>query len=176
MVNNELMKAFMEPDSIALVGVTKKTGEGALNILENLLSYGFPGRIYPVNPSVDQILGVKSYPSIKDIPEDIDLAVIASPRPTVLNIVKECAEKRVKGMVIVAQGFNDGSEEGKALQAEVMRSAIGGGARIMGPNSLGTANSFYGLNTSFAPSPIILSLASRIIRSSGSSTKNDFPP
>ena len=154
MANAELMRAFMEPNSIALVGVTKQTGEDAFNILENLLNYGFPGRIYPVNPNVDQILGVKSYPSIRDVPADIDLAVIASPRPTVLNIVKECAEKRVKGIVIVAQGFSDGNEEGKTLEAEVVRSATEAGARIMGPNSLGTANSFYGLNTSFAPSKL----------------------
>ncbi|MFH1626163.1 MAG: CoA-binding protein [Pseudomonadota bacterium] len=150
----EPMKVFMEPRSIALVGVTRNTGEDSFNILENLLNYGFEGKVYPVNPGIDRILGVQGYPSVKDIPEDVDLAVIASPRATVFNIVKECAKKRVKGIVIVAQGFNDGDDEGKALQAEIMSVAREAGVRVIGPNSLGIANSFCNLNTSFAPAKL----------------------
>jgi acetyltransferase len=148
--NIEPIKAFMEPKSIALIGVSRNTGEDSFNILENLLHYGFSGKVFPVNPSADQILGIKSYPNVKDIPEDIDIAVIASPRSTVLNLVKECADKHVKGIVIVAQGFADGDEEGNAMQREMVKTAREAGARIMGPNSLGIANSFCNLNTSFA--------------------------
>jgi len=148
----EFMKAFMEPESIALVGVSRTTGEDSFNILENLLNYGYSGKIYPVNPGTDEILGLRSYPSVKDIPHDIDLAVISSPRSTVINLVKECAEKRVKGIVVVAQGFGDGDEEGNALQAEMVRIVKEAGSRIMGPNSLGIANFFCNLNTSFARS------------------------
>ena len=150
MTNVEPLKAFMEPQSIALVGVSRDTGEDSFNILENLLSYGYPGEIYPVNPAVSQVLGVKTYPSLNDITDIIDLVVIASPRSTVLDVVKQCAKKKVKGIVIVAQGFGDSNEEGKALEREMVRIAQEAGARIMGPNSLGIANSFWNLNTSFA--------------------------
>ncbi len=148
----EQMERFVEPRSIAIIGVPRRTGEDAFNILENLLNYGFSGRLYPVNPLIDRILGIKAYSSVKEIPEVVDLAVIATPRPPVLDIVKECTEKGIKAMVIVAQGFADGDEEGKALQAEIMRIAKAAGARILGPNSLGVANAFNNLNTSFVMS------------------------
>ncbi|KAF0117985.1 MAG: CoA-binding domain-containing protein [bacterium] len=154
MVNIQPMKVFMEPRSIAIIGVSRDTGEDSFNILENIMNHGYSGKVYPVNPCVDQILGVKIYPSIADISEEIDLAVIASPRATVLNIVRECAEKQVKGIIIVAQGFGDGDDGGKALQAEMIEIARESGARIMGPNSLGIANSSCNLNTSFAPAKL----------------------
>ena len=150
----ETILPFMEPQSIALVGVSRNTGEDSFNILENLLNYGFSGKVFPVNPHTDEILGIKSYSNVKDIPEEIDLAVIASPRSTVLHLVQECAKKDVKGIVIVAQGFGDGDEEGIAMETEMVRIARGSGARIMGPNSLGIANSFFNLNTSFAHSQL----------------------
>ena len=154
MVNIQPMKVFMEPRSIAIIGVSRDTGEDSFNILENIMNHGFSGKVYPVNPGVDQILGVKIYPSVADISEEIDLAVIASPRSTVLKIVRECAEKQVKGIIIVAQGFGDGDDGGKALQAEMIEIARESGARIMGPNSLGIANSSCNLNTSFAPAKL----------------------
>ena len=150
----ETILPFMEPQSIALVGVSRNTGEDSFNILENLLNYGFSGKVFPVNPHTDEILGIKSYSNVKDIPEEIDLAVIASPRSTVLHLVQECAKKDVKGIVIVAQGFGDGDEEGIAMETEMVRIARRSGARIMGPNSLGIANSFFNLNTSFAHSQL----------------------
>jgi acyl-CoA synthetase (NDP forming) len=72
----KIMNQFMEPQSVALIGVSRYTGEGAFNILENLLGYGYQGRIYPINPSVSEILGVKTYSSIAEIADNIDLAVI----------------------------------------------------------------------------------------------------
>ena len=90
----EQMKYFMEPMSIAIIGATRSTGEGSFNIAENLLNCGFAGKIYPVNPRADQILGLKAYPNVKVIHEDIDLTVIAIPRNTVPQFVKECVEKR----------------------------------------------------------------------------------
>ena len=154
MIGVESVKPFMEPETIALVGVSRSTGEDSFNILENLLKYGFQGKVFPVNPSADEILGIKSYANVTDIPENIDLAVIASPRSTVLTLVKECAKKGTKGIVIVAQGFGDGDEEGNVMQREMVSIARQAGTRIMGPNSLGIANSFYNLNTSFAPAKL----------------------
>jgi acyl-CoA synthetase (NDP forming) len=76
----EQVKQFMEPESIAIIGISRQTGEGAFNIAENLLTYGYQGRIYPINPNATEILGVKAYPDITEAPEDIDLGVINLPR------------------------------------------------------------------------------------------------
>jgi acetyltransferase len=146
----KIMKQFMEPQSVALIGVSRYTGEGAFNILENLLSYGYQGRIYPINPSVSEILGVKTYSSVAEVADDIDLAVIATPRSLVPQLVKECADSNIKAIVIVAQGFSDaGDKEGKQLQKEIDNIAKAGQARILGPNTFGTANAFINFSSSF---------------------------
>ncbi len=145
-----VMKLFMEPRSIALVGVSRRTG-GGTNVLENLLHYGYPGKLYPVNPNTSEILGVKTYPTVKDIPVEIDLAIIYAPRLLVPQLIKQCTEKGIKAIAVVAQGFTDADEEGHALQREMSRIALEGGARILGPNSFGVANGFLNLNTAFVP-------------------------
>jgi len=146
----KIMKQFMEPQSVALVGVSHNTGEGALNILENLLGYGYQGRIYPINPSVSEILGTKTYSSIAEIADNIDLAVIVTPRDVVPQLVKECTDRNIKAITIVAQGFLDASdEEGKQLQKEIDNIAKASRARILGPNTFGTANAFVNFSSSF---------------------------
>jgi acetyltransferase len=150
MTVKEDMKFFMEPTSVALIGVPRRTGKLSLNILENLLEYGFSGKVYPVNPNADQILGIQSYPSLKEVPGPIDLALIATPRPSVLQIVKECADKGVRAVVVVTQGFSDFDEKGRALEAEMVRILHKAGARLLGPNTLGIANVFARVNTSFS--------------------------
>ena len=103
------MKLFMEPRSVAVIGASRRTGENSFNIFENLLNFDFQGRLYPVNLAIDEILGIKAYPSIKDIPEDIDLAVITTPYPSVLGLVKECVDKGIKAIIVVSGGFADAS-------------------------------------------------------------------
>lgn len=143
------MKLFMEPESVAIIGVSRATGPGSLNILENLVDAGFPGRVYPVNPNADEILGVKCYHSVIDIPDAIDLAVISTPRSLVPRIVGECTQKGIRALIVVGQGFADGDEEGKELQSEIVRIARGGGARILGPNTFGIANAFNNLSSAY---------------------------
>jgi len=144
------MKQFMEPQSVALIGVSRYTGEGAFNILENLLSYSYHGRIYPVNPSVSEILGVKTFPTVTEIADDIDLAIIATPRPLVPRLLKECTESNIKSAVIVAQGFSDANdEESKQLQKELTDIVKDRQTRIVGPNTFGTANVFTNFSSSF---------------------------
>jgi acyl-CoA synthetase (NDP forming) len=145
----ELMRLFMEPRSVALVGLTRSTGLVSYNTLENLLGYGFAGQLYPVNPAADEILGIKCYPSVKEIPGDIDLAVILTPRSVVPQLVKECTERGIKAITVVGQGFADGDEKGKKLQEEIVRIARGSGARVIGPNTFGTANAFVNFNSAF---------------------------
>jgi acyl-CoA synthetase (NDP forming) len=146
----KVMKQFMEPKSVALIGVSRYTGEGAFNILENLLGYGYQGRIYPINPSVSEILGMKTYLNIAEIADNIDLAVIATPRDLVPQLVKECADRNIKAIEIVAQGFLDAiDEEGKLLQKEIDNIARARQVRILGPNTFGTANAFINFSSTF---------------------------
>ncbi len=147
---NNIMKQFMEPQSVALIGVSRQTGEEARNILENILSYGYKGRLYPINPNATEILGVKTYSNVAEIKDRIDLAVISTPRSSVPGLVNECADSNVRAIVIVAQGFSDATdEEGKHLQGELNDIVKTKHVRILGPNTLGTANAFIDFSTSF---------------------------
>jgi len=146
----EQLKQFMEPKSIAIIGASRRTGEEAFNILENLLSYGYKGRIYPVNPNASEILGVKTYPSVEELPEKVDLAVISLPRSLVPGIIKECVDKRISAITIVTQGFTDANDgEGKRLQKEIDNLIKGNETRILGPNTFGTANANINFSSSF---------------------------
>jgi acetyltransferase len=143
-----LMKSFLEPESIALIGVSRQSGDGT-NVLKNLLSYGYSGKIYPVNPNAEEIFGVKAYPNVRDIPDKVDLALLLTPRMTVPEIIRECARKGIKSVIVVAQGFAEADEGGKTLQQEITKIAAGSGLRIIGPNTFGVANAFKNLSTSF---------------------------
>ena len=145
------LKPFMEPESVALIGVTRYTGLMAFNILENLLSCGYQGKVYPVNPNASEILGIKCYPTIREVPGKVDLAVISTPRTLVPSILEDCVAKGIKSIVVVGQGFADANdEEGKQLQEKIVRIARHGGARIVGPNTFGTANAYINFHSAFA--------------------------
>ena len=144
------MKLFMEPKSIALIGVSRSTEGAIFSPLGNLLSYGYAGSIYPVNPSAEQILGVKAYPSIKDLPDNVDLTVILTPRDTVPGVLKECVDNGLRTIIVVAQGFADSDDEGKALQSEMVNIIKEGRARLIGPNTFGVTNAFLDMSTALA--------------------------
>ncbi|MBN1375662.1 MAG: CoA-binding protein [Dehalococcoidia bacterium] len=145
------LKPFFEPQSIAIIGLSRKTGKGEHNALQNLLDYGYDGRIYPVNPNASEILGVKTYSSVKDIEGPVDLAVLVTPRTQVPMHVRNCAEKGIKCITIVTQGFMDaGDAEGMRLSGEMLETADAHGCRILGPNSFGSANAFFKFGSSFA--------------------------
>jgi len=147
----EQIKKFVEPKSIALLGVSRRTGRNAFNILENLLSYGYEGRIYPVNPNATEILGVKTYSRLADISNnEIDLAIINLPRSLVLGAIKACIEKGIQSIIIVTQGFTDAiDEEGKQLQKRIDELVRGNRVRILGPNTFGTANAFINFSSTY---------------------------
>ena len=146
------MKLFMEPRSIAVVGATRQSGLGSFNIVERLAGHGYKGRVYPVNPQADYIAGIRAYQHVSHIPEKVDLAVIPVwERSAVPDLVTQCTDAGTKAIVVVTQGFADGDREGKKLQDRILETARKAGARLLGPNSLGVANAFIGLNTSFVP-------------------------
>ena len=99
------MKLFFEPQSVAILGVSRKTGPGAFNILECLRLYGYQGKVYPVNPNAREILGVPCYPSVEDIREPVDLAVVSQDRNQVLPAVESCLNAGIKALVVISQGL-----------------------------------------------------------------------
>jgi len=145
------MRYFMEPRSVAIIGISRKTGPGAYNLMENMLGYGYRGDIYPINPQAAEILGHRAYSTIGQVGRAVDLAIISLPRDLVLQQVQECAATGVKAVIVVSQGFADADARGKALQQEIVATARKKGTRILGPNTLGVVNNFHNFTTSFMP-------------------------
>lgn len=143
------IKRFIEPESVAMIGVSSRTGFGSFNGMECMIARGYKGRIYAVNPRGEEILGVKAYTSVTGIPEPVDLAVISTPREAVPGIVRECVSKGIKAVTIITQGFADADDRGKNMQAEIYETVKGTGTRIVGPNTFGIVNSFANFYTPF---------------------------
>jgi acetyltransferase len=119
-------------------------------LLWNLISHPFGGTIFPVNPGHASILGIKAYPSLAALPEAVDLAIIATPAPTVPSLIAECVEAGVKGAIILSAGFKETGAEGALLEQKVLAQARQGNLRIIGPNCLGVMSPVTGLNATFA--------------------------
>jgi acetate---CoA ligase (ADP-forming) len=139
------MELFFEPQSVAVIGSLREGYFGGYVVIKTLLNAGFAGKIYPVNPSYQEVLGLKAYPSIKEIPEKIDLALIMINRRSVPNVMRECAGKGIKAVIVVADGFAERDGEGAKLQNEIVEIAKKAGIRIIGPNTAGIVNSANGL-------------------------------
>lgn len=144
------LNVIFAPKSVAVVGASEREGSVGRTILWNLMSTSFGGTIYPVNPKRKSILGIKAYKSVKDIPEQVELAVIVIPAPYVPAVIQDCVDMGVKGAIIISAGFKEVGEAGQALETEVMEIARKGNMRIIGPNCLGVMNPIGGLNATFA--------------------------
>ncbi len=144
------LDAIFTPKSVAVIGATEREGSTGRTIVWNLMQNSFGGVIYPINPKRHSILGIKAYPSILDVPDEVDLAVIVIPAPAVPAVVRECVQKGVKGAIIISAGFKETGPEGVELERQVMEEARKGRMRIIGPNCLGVMNPITGLNATFA--------------------------
>jgi acyl-CoA synthetase (NDP forming) len=147
------LKCFFEPESVAVIGASRNPSKYGYSLLKNLIDLGFNGKIYPVNPNAEEILGLKAYPSVKAINENVDLAIIIVPSFKVPEVMLDCAEKRVKGVVICSSGFREAGEAGKKLEDEVVAIAKKAGIRVVGPNTTGILNATNNFTTSFVPLP-----------------------
>jgi acetyltransferase len=146
---NLALDPIFKPTSVAVVGASERAGSVGRNVLWNLLSSPFGGTIYPVNPKRPNILGIKTYPSIKDLPEVPDLVVVTSPGETVPQVMRDAVEKGVPGGIVISAGFKETGERGVQLEREIME-VIRGKMRIIGPNCLGVMNPIQGMNATFA--------------------------
>jgi len=145
----DAVKVFFEPKSVAVVGASRAPGKIGNTILKNLLTLKYQGQVFPINPNASEISGLKTYPSVAEIPHPVDLAVIAIPAPLVLDVVRDCARKRVRGIVIISSGFSEIGKEGIERQSELFQIATKAGMRILGPNTTGILNSQNRFTTTF---------------------------
>ncbi len=144
------LDAVFLPQSVAIIGAKDDPGTVGRTIMHNLSTGSFNGRIYPVNPKRDQVLGIKAFPSIASLPESVDLAIIVTPALTVPRLVSECVDAKVKSAIIISAGFKELGESGQSLEEEILVHARRGHMPIIGPNCLGVMNPVYGLNATFA--------------------------
>ncbi len=144
------LKAFFRPRALTVIGASDKPGKVGRVVLENILSSGFAGKVYPVNPNRESVLGLPCYASVSDLPETPDLAVIIVPAPAVRQVVEECGSRGVPAAVIITAGFKEAGREGYRRELELRETARRHGIRILGPNCLGLADTSTPLNATFA--------------------------
>jgi acetyl coenzyme A synthetase (ADP forming)-like protein len=149
------LKLFFNPRAVAVVGASRKRGTIGGEIFHNLLSYGFQGPVYPVNPSAEVVQSVLAYSSVETIPGPVDSAIIVVPAAHVVEAAAACGRKGVKALVVISAGFSETGKEGQARQAELLRVCRAAGMRLIGPNCMGLANTdpAVRLDATFAPTP-----------------------
>jgi acetyltransferase len=144
------LSAIFSPRAVAVIGATDRPGSVGRTLLWNLISNPFGGTVFPVNPKRRNVLGIRAYASIRDVPEQVDLVVIATPAPTVPGLIQECIEAGVKGAIVLSAGFKEVGEAGIALEQEILDQLRHSNLRLIGPNCLGVMNPVSGLNATFA--------------------------
>ncbi|PMP94952.1 MAG: acyl-CoA synthetase [Thermodesulfobacterium geofontis] len=145
-----MLDFIFKPQSIAVIGASEDEKKIGHVVFKNLVNQGFRGKVYPVNPKRKEILGIKCYPSVREIPDKIDLAIVVIPAKGVPSIIKECAEAKVKGLVVITAGFREIGGEGIQLEHEVAELVKRYGIRMVGPNCLGVINTLNKMNATFA--------------------------
>lgn len=144
------LDAIFAPQTIALIGASEREGSVGRTILWNLITHPFGGMVFPINPNRHSVLGIQTYASILDVPEPVDLAIIATPAQTVPEIIHQCVEAQVKGAIVVSAGFKEAGATGADLEHQIQAELQCGKMRLIGPNCLGVMNPHLGLNATFA--------------------------
>ncbi|HEX2928402.1 MAG TPA: GNAT family N-acetyltransferase, partial [Candidatus Binatia bacterium] len=147
------LRPFFLPHSIAVVGASRSPSNIGTRILRAIVSAGFKGSVYPVNPKADAIAKLKAYPSIRELPETPDLAVVAVPANAIDSVIDDCGERNVHAVIVITAGFAEVGVEGRERQNKLLEKIRGYGMRMIGPNCLGLINTDpdIRLNASFAP-------------------------
>jgi acetyl-CoA synthetase (ADP-forming) len=147
------LEALFNPRSIAVIGASRNPAKIGHTILRNIIEYGYKGRVYPINPHANEILGLKAYKSVLDVPDEIDMAIIAVPEQIVLNVADECGRKGVKVLVVITAGFSEvGNVEAEKKLVEIARKY---GMRVLGPNIFGVTYTPAKLNATFGPRDVL---------------------
>ncbi|HSW35744.1 MAG TPA: CoA-binding protein, partial [Candidatus Limnocylindrales bacterium] len=128
------LEAFFYPESIAVIGASQNPLKPNGIPLNLLCKFSYNGDVYPVNPKYDRVGGLKCYPSVLDIEASVDLAIIGVAAAQTMDVLKECAQKKVKAVIVFTSGFAEIGAEGRAEQEEISKLAVDSGMRILGPN------------------------------------------
>ncbi|MFP4416508.1 MAG: acetate--CoA ligase family protein [Chitinivibrionales bacterium] len=142
-------KTLTRPNSVAIVGASTDPQKVGYAVLENLVSGGYEGKIYPINPKADQIQNIPCFKSLLDVPGEVDLAIVVIKRDLVLSVLKQCAEKGIEAAIVITAGFGETGAEGKKIQEEIKSFVRENNITMMGPNCLGLLNPWHKLNASF---------------------------
>jgi len=143
------LRPIFKPESIAVIGASRSHLKIGYETLLNTLVGGFRGKVYPVNPEAVEIMGLKAYPSVLAIKDEIDLALIVVPAQYVAKVMRECAQKKVKGAIIISAGFGEIGPEGKRMEEEVIEIARKAKIRVLGPNTMGYKSPVDNIDASF---------------------------
>lgn len=147
------VRALLHPASVAVIGASRRRGTVGGELFHNLLVSGFNGPVYPVNPAADVVQSVAAYRSVVAIPGPVDLAIVVLPAEATVEVVRECAAKGVKSVVVLSPGFAESGPDGAARQRELVAACRGAGMRLVGPNAMGVINleRAVRLNATFSP-------------------------
>jgi acetyltransferase len=145
-----MLEAFFTPQSVAVIGASREPGKLGYGVLSNILQHAYEGKVYPINPKADEILGLQAYPSVLDVPGPVELVVIVIPNRYVPQAMEECGKKGVKAAIIISAGFREAGMEGIKLERQVLDIAGQYDIRVVGPNCLGIISTYTPLNASFA--------------------------
>jgi acetyltransferase len=144
------LDAIFKPRSVAVIGASERAGSVGRTILWNLISNPFGGPVFPVNPNRGNVLGIRAYSSIDDVPEPVELAVIVTPAATVPGVIRDCGEAGVRSAIVISAGFREAGADGAALEQQLLEQARQYRMRVVGPNCLGVMSPISGLNATFA--------------------------
>jgi len=149
--NEHFLARFLEPESVAVVGASNNPAGINYYLVANLVHLGFKGKIFPVNPKEKEIMGLRAYSSVKDIDEPVDLAVIGVSHALAPGILRDCVQKGIRRVTIIAGGFSEAGEKGKRAQEEMLQIVKDHGIRAIGPNALSPINVPANFCISFHP-------------------------
>ena len=145
-----MLDNFFNPKSIAVIGASRTPGKVGYDILKNIIQYGYEGAVYPINPGADELLGKKAYPSLLEVHEKVDLAVIVVPSKSVIEVIEQCGTKNIDAAIVITAGFKESGLEGAKLENGLVKKAKEVGVRFIGPNCLGMIDTHSKVNASFA--------------------------
>ena len=148
--NRSALVSLFSPKSVAVIGATDREGTVGRTVLENLRSGTFRGEVHAVNPNRTEVLGLRCYTKIVDVPEKVDLVVVVTPAQTVPEVIGECVDAGVRAAIVISAGFKERGAEGAVLELRIQEQLRRGALRLIGPNCLGVMNPHLGLNATFA--------------------------
>jgi acetate---CoA ligase (ADP-forming) len=148
-VDKKVLDQMLRPKSVAIVGASATPGKIGYTVISNLIKGGYRGKIYPINPTATEILGLKTYPEIEQVPGSIDSAIVTVPAKVMAEVAEECGKKGVKGLIVITSGFSEVGR--KDLEDQMLEIAARYGMRVLGPNIVGSLSNSDKFNGSFAP-------------------------